>query len=96
VTIPDLAPRRRYGAVAATWVFAVVAAVAIGVFVPFEWRTAWLGVAGGACFLFAFAAQLVDGRPAGFIFRVGVSALGGLAILGVVALALALAAIGAA
>ncbi|GAA3657553.1 hypothetical protein [Microbacterium marinilacus] len=93
MTIPELAPRRRYGGVAATWAFGLAAAIAIGVFVPFAARFGWLGVAGGACVVFAFVAQLVDGRARGFVFRVGVAAVGALGILGAVSFALALAAI---
>lgn len=86
MTIPELAPRRRYGGIAATWGFSLLLGIAIAVFVPFEWRLSWYGVAGGACLIFAFVAHLVDGRAQGYIFRVGVAVLGGLAILGVVAL----------
>ncbi|MEL5992405.1 hypothetical protein ACOKGD_12060 [Microbacterium phosphatis] len=86
MTIPELAPRRRYGAIAVTWVFALVVAVVIAVFVPFELRFWWFALAGGASMVCAFVAHLIDGRADGFIARVSVAALGGITILGIVAL----------
>ena len=93
MTIPELAPRRRFGGIAATWGFALLVAVAIAVFVPLEMRFRWFGLAGGACLIFAFVAHLVDGRANGFVFRVSVAALGGITLLGIVALVTVLAAI---
>lgn len=93
MTIPELAPRRRYGGIAATWVFALVAGIVIAVFVPFEQRLGWYAVAGGVSLIFAFVAHLIDGRAKGFTFRVGVAVLGALAILGVLALVAVLTAV---
>lgn len=93
MTIPELAPRRRYGAIAATWAFALVVAVVIAVVVPLDSHFRWFGLVGGATLIFAFAAQLVDGRPSGFIFRVSVAALGGMTLIGIVALVAVLAAV---
>lgn len=93
MTIPELAPRRRYGAIAVTWVFALLAGIAIAVFVPLDERFRWFALAGGATMICAFAAHLVDGRAKGFIFRVGVAAIGGVTVLGIVALVAALAAV---
>ncbi|WP_309068573.1 hypothetical protein [Microbacterium sp.] len=93
MTVPELAPRRRYGGIATTWGFALLVGLAIAVFVPFEERFRWFGLAGGACLIFAFTAHLIDGRAKGFVFRVGVAALGGITILGVVALVMVLAAV---
>ncbi|MER7796283.1 hypothetical protein [Microbacterium sp. NPDC096154] len=93
MTLPELAPRRRYGGIVATWAFALVAALAIAVFVPFEWRFRWFGVAGGLSVIFGFVAHLIDGRTSGYIFRVGVAALGALALIGVVALVAVLVAV---
>jgi hypothetical protein len=93
MTIPELAPRRRYGGIAATWAFALLVAVAIAVFVPVETRFRWFGLAGGATLVAAFVAQLVDGRASGFISRVSIAALGGVTILGIVALVTVIAAV---
>ena len=93
MTVPELAPRRRFGAIAATWGFALLVALAIVLFVPLEARFRWFGLAGGASLIFAFVAHLIDGRAKGFVFRVGVAALGGLTILGFVALVMVLAAV---
>ncbi|WP_203136063.1 hypothetical protein [Microbacterium sp. JZ31] len=93
MTVPELAPRRRYGGIAATWGFALLVALAIAVFVPFETRFWWFGLAGGACLVFAFSAHLIDGRAKGFVFRVSIAALGGITILGIVALVMMLAAV---
>ncbi|WP_345751997.1 hypothetical protein [Microbacterium rhizophilus] len=93
MTIPELAPRRRYGAIAATWIFALLVAVAIAMFVPVDVRFRWFGLAGGGALIFAFVAHLVDGRASGFIFRVSVAALGGITILGIVALVTVVAAV---
>lgn len=93
MTVPELAPRRRYGGIVATWVFSLLIALAIAVFVPLELRFWWFGLAGGASLICAFVAHLVDGRANGFVFRVGVAALGGITILGIVALVTVIAAI---
>jgi len=86
MTIPELAPRRRFTAIVATWAFALLVAIAIAVLVPVELRSLWFGLAGGATVICAFVAHLADGRAEGFIFRVSIAALGGITILGIVAL----------
>lgn len=91
MTTPELSPVRRYGGIAATWAFALLAAIAVSL-VPLDARLPWIGIAGGMCTIVAFGAQLVDGRSHGFVFRVGVAVLGALGILGFIALVLALAA----
>lgn len=88
-----MTPARRYAGIAVTWAFALASAIAVSASVPIEDRLPWIAIAGGACMIVAFAAQLLDGRADGFIFRVGVSVLGGLGILGFLALVLALAAL---
>ncbi|GGH43491.1 hypothetical protein [Microbacterium album] len=93
MTVPEHASPRRHAAIAATWAFAILAAIAVGVFVPLEWRAPWLGVAGGACVIAAFVFQLMDGRAHGFISRVAVAALGGLGLIGALSLGMVLAAI---
>lgn len=90
---PELAPRRTFGGVIAVWVFAAVLGVAIGVFVPEEWRAAWLTVGLGGCLVLAFAVQLWFGRSQGFTERVAASVLGALLVLGVISLGFGLAAV---
>ena len=84
MSTPDLAPRRTLGGVIAVWVLAVVAGVAIGVFVPAEWRAQWITVALGGCVIAAFAVQLWYGRSQAFIQRVAASVLGALIVLGLI------------
>jgi hypothetical protein len=81
---PQLAPRRALGGVVAVWVVAALAAIAIGVFVPADWRAAWLIVALGGCVVLGFAVQLSYGRSQQFIERVAASVLGALLVMGVV------------
>jgi len=90
---PALAPRNALGGVVAVWVVALAAAVAIGIFVPQEWRVQWLLVGFGGAVLLSFAIQLWYGQVKGFIFRVAVSALGALVLLGVVSAAFGLVAL---
>jgi len=93
MSTPDLAPRRMYGGIVAVWVLALVAGVAIGLFVPAEWRAQWITVALGGCVIAAFAVQLWYGRSQAFIQRVAASVLGALVVLGVVTAGFGLASI---
>jgi len=93
MTGPALAPRNALGGVVAVWSAALIAAVAIGIFVPGEWRVPWLLVGFGAAVLLSFALQLWYGQTQGFTFRVAASALGALVLLGVVSAAFGLAAL---
>jgi len=88
---PALAPRNALGGVIIVWAAALVGAIAIGIFVPQEWRVPWLLVGFGGSVLLSFAVQLWYGQTKGFIFRVAVSTIGALVLLGVVSAALALA-----
>jgi len=90
---PELVPRRTIGGVVAVWAAAAVAGVAIGLFVPAEWRAAWLTVALGASVVLAFTIQLSYGRSQQFVERVAASALGALLVLGVISAGFGLAAI---
>lgn len=90
---PELAPRRTVGGVIAVWVVAALAGVAIGLFVPEDWRAAWITVGLGLSLLLAFAIQLVGGRSHGFTERVAASVLGAMLVMGVVSLGFGLAAI---
>ncbi|KQY96289.1 hypothetical protein B5M43_008215 [Microbacterium sp. MEC084] len=94
MTTPDMTPVRRYAGAAATWAFALVAAILVSVLVPLDARLPWVAITGGVCMIVAFAAQLIDGRSEGFIFRVGVSVIGALGILGFLALIFTLVALG--
>ncbi|MDZ8171921.1 hypothetical protein [Microbacterium xanthum] len=91
MSTPPLAPRSTFGGVVAVWIVAAVVGVAIGLFVPSEWRAAWLPVALGGCLILSFAVQLSYGRPHRFIQRVASSVVGALVILGVISLGFGLA-----
>jgi hypothetical protein len=93
VTTPELAPRRTFGGVIAVWVVAALIGISIGLFVPEEWRAAWLTVGLGGCLVLAFAIQLWFGRSQGFTERVAASVLGALLTLGVISLGFGLSAI---
>ncbi|WP_243073893.1 hypothetical protein [Microbacterium sp. SS28] len=90
---PALAPRRTTGGIVTVWVVAAVIGVAIGLFVPADWRAAWLVVALGGTLILAFAVQLAYGRSQGYIRRVAISILGALIVLGVISLGFGLASI---
>jgi hypothetical protein len=90
---PELAPRSMFGGVIAVWVAGALIAIAIGLFVPIDWRAAWLTVGMGACLLLAFAVQLGTGRSKGFIDRVAGSVLGALLVMGVISAGFGLASI---
>jgi hypothetical protein len=90
---PALAPRSPLGGVVIVWGAALVAAVAIGVFVPMQWRVQWLIVGFGGAVLLSFALQLWYGHTKGFIFRTAASVTGALLLLGVVSAGFALAAL---
>ncbi len=90
---PALAPRNAFVGVLIVWAAAFVASLAVGIFVPEEWRVPWLLVAFGAVVLLSFAVQLWYGRTQGFILRVGGSALGALLLMGVISVGFALAAL---
>jgi hypothetical protein len=88
---PALAPRRATGGIIAVLVTAAIAGIAIGVFVPEQWRATWLIVALGGCLILAFTVQLAYARSQGFIERVAISILGCLLVLGVISLGFGLA-----
>lgn len=93
MTQPALAPRNAFVGVIVVWVVAFVATVAIGIFVPEEWRVPWLLVAFGGVVLLAFTVQLWYGRTQGFILRVGGSAIGALLLMGMISVGFGLAAL---
>src|SRR5690606_23516461 len=90
---PALAPRNPLGAVIGVWVVALLASIAIGIFVPDDLRVSWLLVAFGWVVLLSFAVQLWYGRTEGFIVRVAGSVIGALFLLGVISAGFALAAL---
>lgn len=90
---PALAPRSPLSGVVVVWGAALIAAVAIGIFVPEYARIQWLLVGFGGAVLLAFALQLWYGQTKGFIFRIAASAIGALLLLGVVSAGFALAAL---
>ena len=67
--------------------------VLVGLFAGDAWRVQWLAVGLGGCLILAFIVQLWSGRSQGFTERVAASALGALAVLGVISLGFGLAAI---
>ncbi|MCT9821056.1 hypothetical protein N3K63_12280 [Microbacterium sp. W1N] len=91
MTLPELAPRRTYTAVIATWILAAVLALAVGLLAPEDWRAAWMPVAMGVCFIAAFALNLASGRSQGFIQRIAASVLGALVVMGLIGAGLGLA-----
>ena len=93
---PALAPRNAFTGMIIVWSFALLASVAIGIFVAEPWRMPALLVAFGAVVLLAFAVQLGYGRTHGFIVRVSASIMGALLLMGVISVGLGLAAIAAA
>ncbi|GAB3601346.1 hypothetical protein [Microbacterium tumbae] len=90
---PALAPRNALGGMLAVWIAALLAAVAIGIFVGEEWRMPSLLVAFGGAVLLSFAVQLGYGRTHGFIVRVSGSIMGALLLMGVVSVGFGLAAL---
>ncbi len=90
---PALAPRNALGGMLAVWTAALLAALAIGIFVAEEWRMPSLLVGFGAAVLLSFAVQLWYGRTHGFIVRVAGSVMGALLLMGVVSVGLGLAAL---
>lgn len=90
---PALAPRNAFVGVLVVWAVAFVASIAVGIFVPEEWRVPWLLVAFGGIVLLSFAVQLWYGRTQGFIFRVSGSTIGALLLMGVISVGFGLAAL---
>ncbi|MBO0979967.1 hypothetical protein [Microbacterium sp. SD291] len=90
---PALAPRNAAIGVMVVWAAAFIASVAVGVFVPEEWRVSWLLVAFGGIVLLSFAVQLWYGRTQGFIFRVAGSVTGALLLMGIISVGFGLAAL---
>jgi len=81
---PELAPRSALPGIVAVWVVAGLAAIAIGLFVPVDWRMAWMSVGLGGSIVLSFVVQLWAGRSKGFIDRVALSIGGALLVMGVV------------
>jgi hypothetical protein len=93
MTDPALAPRNAFVGVIVVWAAAFVATVAIGIFVPEEWRVPWMLVGFGGVVLLSFAVQLWYGRTQGFIFRVASSVTGALLLMGLISIGFGLAAL---
>jgi len=93
MAVPELAPRRTTGAVVGVWIASAVIAVVVGLFVPPDWRAAWLVVGLGAGIWLSFALQLANGRSHGFILRVAAGSLGALVVMGVISLGFGLASV---
>ncbi|WP_159501343.1 hypothetical protein [Microbacterium sp. 18062] len=89
----ELVPRRPIGGIVAVWVAALLAGVAVAVFVPAEARSTWMVVTLGASLILAFGVQLAYGRAQRFIQRVALSTLGALLVLGVISASLGLGAL---
>lgn len=93
MTVPELAPRRTIWGVLAVWIVAALTGIAIGVFVPEEWRSAWLIVGLGGCLVLSFAVQLWYGRSQDFLVRVAASVLGAMVVMAVISAGFGLAAV---
>jgi hypothetical protein len=93
MTEPALAPRNAFVGVIVVWATAFVVTVAIGIFVPEEWRVPWMLVGFGGVVLLSFAVQLWYGRTQGFIFRVASSVTGALLLMGLISIGFGLAAL---
>lgn len=93
MTEPALAPRNAFVGVFAVWAVAFVTTVAVGIFVPEEWRVPWLLVAFGGVVVLSFAVQLYYGRTVGFIFRVAASVTGALLLMGLISIGFGIAAL---
>jgi hypothetical protein len=90
---PALAPRNAFVGVFVVWGVAFLASIAVGVFVPEEWRVSWLLVVFGAVVLLSFAVQLWYGATQGVIFRVACSVTGALLLTGLISVGFGLAAL---
>ena len=93
MSVPELAPRSSIGGVVSVWVVALLGGIAIAIFVPFAQQAQWFVLALAGSLLLAFAVQLGYGRSTGFIQRVAASVLGALLALGLVSVAVGLAAL---
>ncbi|HKT57967.1 MAG TPA: hypothetical protein VJR25_14485 [Microbacterium sp.] len=93
MSVPDLAPRGTFGGIIAVWVIAAVIGIAVGMFVPMDWRPEWVGLGMAGCLTLSFAVQLAFGQTERFIQRVAASALGSLVVLGLIAAGFGLAAL---
>lgn len=93
MSAPELAPRSSVTGIAAVWVAALLGGIAIAIFVPMENQSKWFVLALAASLLVSFGVQLAYGRSTGFIRRVAASVLGALLALGIVSVAVGLAAI---
>lgn len=80
----ELVPRRPFSGIVAVWIVALLAGLAIGIFVDAGSRLTWMSIALGGCLILAFAVQLAYGRAQRFIQRVALSTLGALLVLGVI------------
>ena len=87
------APHNAFAGVIAAWVLALLAAIAIGIFVPEFDRAPWLVLGFAGVVLVSFVIQLAYGSVVGFIFRVAASAVGGLIVMGVISGGFGLAAV---
>jgi hypothetical protein len=90
---PALAPRRATGGIVLVWIFAALLGIGVGLFVPAEWRAAWLVVGLGLSIAVSFAVQLAYGRSQGYIRRVALSMIGAFLVMGVISLGFGLAAV---
>lgn len=81
---PVVSPRRSLAGMAAVWIVAGLAALAIGVWVPRPVQPTWGIIAFGFCVVLGFALQLVSARQDGFVRRAAVSIVGALVVMGVI------------
>lgn len=93
---PALAPRNAFHGVVSVWIASLVTAILLGVLLPEEIKVGWVLIAFGVIVLASFAVQLAYGRASGFIVRVAASVMGSMLLMGLVSIALGLAALAAA
>ena len=93
MSAPELAPRSSVGGIAAVWIAALLAGIAVAIFVPAAYQAQWFVLALAASLLVSFGVQLAYGRSPGFIRRVAASVLGALLALGIVSAGVGLATI---
>lgn len=86
MSVPELAPRSILRGLILCWAIAAVIAIATGIFAPEPWRAAWTAVGLGATVVVAFAVQLAQDIPTGFIRRVAASVLGSVLVTGLIGL----------
>lgn len=72
------------------WCVALVLALAVSFFAPISGRWEWYAAAAGVSLIVTFIVQIIIGRADGFLLRTSTAAVGGVLIVGIVSLIVAL------